>query len=68
MITEALNPVLTMDGNNYNRDFESSPLGLSVLAFIITGPLKGRENGKEASNLEIDSYKNGLGDGREIQL
>lgn len=42
VISEALGSIPTMGRKNY-RDFESSVLGLSVMAFIVTG--QGAENG-----------------------
>lgn len=42
VVSEALGAIPTMDRKNY-RDFESSVLGLSVMAFIITA--QGAENG-----------------------
>lgn len=63
MASEALGAMPTMDRKNC-RDFESSVLGLSVMAFIIT--VQGTENGGEgkSGNLELDSSKDGLGSGR----
>lgn len=51
---------------NY-RDLKTSLLGLSVLAFIITGPQQGGEKG-ESGDLELDPYENRLGNEKQIQL
>ena len=51
---------------NY-RDLKTSLLGLSVLAFIITGPQQGGEKG-ESGDLELDAYENRLGNEKQIQL
>lgn len=67
MVLGAPGTVLTIDRKNY-RDLESSPLGLSMMACIITGPQQGGENGEESGSLELDSSENGLGNGTQIQL
>lgn len=67
MVLGALGTVLTVDRKNY-RDLESSSLGLNMMAFVITGPQQGLENGEESGSLELDSSENELGNGTQIQL
>lgn len=67
MILVSLGAILTIDMKNY-RELEFSPLGFRIMEFSITGPQKGGENEEKSSNLELEFFEDGLGNGRQNQL